>query len=140
MALSTPATNELVERIQSLSPQLWDRQPDHPDFLQVRVGTGDVPAPEQIEVREGGADELVAKALELRNEFSIDRGVPVSVSLLGEPVVAVVSQDPEVGRAVVRAMVVQVVARDSPNDVRLAAIGGSGLGMDVVASTCGAVL
>ncbi|WP_433800089.1 type VII secretion protein EccCb [Actinomycetospora sp. CA-084318] len=102
--------------------RLWERRPDDPDFLLLRVGRARVPgvaAPvladaDPTEPRDPGTE---AAARRLVDRLGPVPDVPVAVPLRGA--VAIVG-DPVRGRALARAMVAQLAALHAPDDVRLA--------------------
>ncbi|MCD2188883.1 type VII secretion protein EccCb [Actinomycetospora soli] len=102
--------------------RLWERRPDDPDFLVLRVGRGRVPgvaAPvladaDPSEPRDPGTQAAARRLVERLGPVS---DVPVAVPLRGA--VAVVG-DPARGRALARAMLAQLAALHAPDDVRVA--------------------
>ncbi|GLZ50454.1 type VII secretion protein EccCb [Actinomycetospora sp. NBRC 106378] len=102
--------------------RLWERRPDDPDFLVLRVGRARVPgvaAPvladaDPTEPRDPGTE---AAARRLVDRLGPVPDVPVAVPLRGA--VAVVG-DPVRGRALARAMLAQLAALHAPDDVRVA--------------------
>ncbi|GGV26692.1 type VII secretion protein EccC [Actinomadura cremea] len=107
----------------AMSRRLWERRPADEDFGQVRVGRGrqrlalDLLTPETRPIED--LEPMCAGALRrfLRAHSTVP-DLPVAVSL---PAFAriVVTGDPDAGRALVRAMVAQLVTFHSPDDVRL---------------------
>jgi S-DNA-T family DNA segregation ATPase FtsK/SpoIIIE len=121
-AWSTPPTTELIGLAGSWSAALWDRQPEHPDFLHLRVGAGDLAVPRRITVAEHGDRDQVARALAVQRDFAVDVDSPVAVALRDEAVLGIVGGGAEDRRSLARSLVLQVLARHSPNDVVVACL------------------
>lgn len=120
-----PSTSDLFARVRSLSDQLWDRQPGHPDFLDVRVGTGDLPAAGRISISERGETALIEEARTRLSSFATERNVPVAVSLLREPVLGIAGGSAQARLGAVTATVLQLGTRNSPSDVTIAVLGST---------------
>lgn len=122
--LTYPSTPDVADRAIALDTTLWDRHRSHPDFMEVRVGTGITPVVGRVDVTERGDEQLVATALALRDEHQLDRDMPVTLRLDASAVVTIVGpHDAPTGLA--SALAIQLAVRNSPNDVRLAFIGDS---------------
>lgn len=102
--------------------RLWERRPDDPDFLVLRVGRARVPgvaAPvlpdaDPTEPRDPGTEAAARRLVERLGPVP---DVPVAVPLHGA--VAVLGE-PVRGRALARAMLAQLAALHAPEDVRVA--------------------
>jgi len=114
-----PSVSECVTHIAQLGELLWSRRPEHPEFLQVRLGRGDI-AP--VTKLENGTASGLAKFVEQRDalaaRFETLKDAPVvadlrSVGGLG------VSGHGGLAEGVARALVVQVVALHAPSEVVL---------------------
>ena len=103
---------------------VWERRPDHPDFLHVRLGRGTIPLDRPVDLDVGvnplteyqshslhEARRLVERRATLRNE-------PVVVDLSGVGVLAITG-DRGRGRACVRSIVAQLAAYRAPQDLRV---------------------
>jgi ESX secretion system protein EccC len=103
---------------------VWERRPDHRDFLHVRLGTGNVPL-DRDAVLDLGMNPLAdyqdhslqeaRKMLERRTRL---RGEPVVVAL-GEVGVLAVTGERGRARAWTRALMTQLAASRAPHDLRL---------------------
>jgi S-DNA-T family DNA segregation ATPase FtsK/SpoIIIE len=120
-----PAPEALLDIVRDPA-RLWERRRWDPDFLEVRVGIGDVPRPGLAMPSTDSAAEppdsmLLAEARSVVDRHSLLRHVPVPVPLDGVGDVAVVG-----GRAqalgVVHAILAQVAALHAPDDVRVALV------------------
>jgi DNA segregation ATPase FtsK/SpoIIIE, S-DNA-T family len=104
--------------------RIWERRPEHEDFLTVRLGTGPVPAALRPVLAQG-VDSLAehepaarAAAERLLSEFGeIDDG-PALIDLADVGCLALVG-DPEAGRATARALLVQLALFCAPDDLRM---------------------
>ena len=119
-----PTSTELCNRAFELAPSIWDRHASHPDAHDVRIGLGTMPVAGRIRISERGATDLVGEAATLRDEHRSDSNTPVSVRLTEMNVLSLVG-DSERTRALARSIVVQLAVRNSPNDVRIATLGGT---------------
>ena len=107
-----------------LSYRLWERRPGEPDFAVVRIGRG----PQQLATRIVPPETRPVEDLEpmcaaaLRRfvtTYSLVADLPVALSLSGFGRVYVTG-DPDAARALVRAMIAQVVTFHAPDDVLVA--------------------
>ncbi|WP_405649152.1 type VII secretion protein EccCa [Streptomyces sp. NBC_00019] len=110
--------------------RLWERRRADADFLSVRAGTGDVPAPQPVIAQNGASGVLTppdpfmlneARALQAR--FGSTTDVPLTVPLDRAGNVSIVG-DRDGVLQVARALLVQAAVTHAPDDVALAV--GSG--------------
>lgn len=120
-----PAPAALLDVVRDAA-RLWERRRWDPDFLEVRVGVGDLPRPGLTMPHADGPAEppdpmLLAEARSVVDRHSRLRHVPVAVQLDGVGDVAVVG-----GRAetlgVTHALLAQVAALHAPDDVGIALV------------------
>jgi S-DNA-T family DNA segregation ATPase FtsK/SpoIIIE len=116
---------EVLTRLVADPARLWERRRSHGDFLRVRVGTGDVGwVPLTLPTDQNPVqplDPLMLGELEqVAAHYGTVRSMPVSVALDGAGDVAVVGDRAAV-LAVARALIAQIVALHSPDDVQVAA-------------------
>lgn len=106
------------------SGELWNRMPSHPDFLQMRVGTGEVEMPCTITIQPKKLslidDPLRDEPKRLYDSYHSVKGAPVTISLRDEAVVGILGDI----RAVLFAqgMLMQIAALHSYHDVRMAVL------------------
>lgn len=115
-----PSTEQVLDDALVMGPMLWSRRPEHPEFLQLRLGLGsDVPRTEL----DGGND---ADAVAVHQEML--REVAARNELISEvPIVANLREDGAVGLAgrrdlldgVVQAVLAQLVLLHSPAELAL---------------------
>ncbi|MGY1396974.1 type VII secretion protein EccCa [Streptomyces sp. SS10] len=106
--------------------RLWERRRGDADFLRVRVGLGDVPAPEPVIQQSGSGGVLTPpdpfmlnEARALQRRFATAADVPLTVPLDRAGNVSVVGEREDVLR-VVQALLAQAAVTHAPDDVALA--------------------
>ena len=108
----------------AMSARLWERRPAHPDFAEIRIGTG----PQLFAVKINPMQTKPVEDLEplcaraLRRFISAHATVadqPVAVFLRGFAQVFLTG-DPDLARAAARAAVTQLFVFHSPEDLRIA--------------------
>ncbi|HET8601665.1 MAG TPA: FtsK/SpoIIIE domain-containing protein [Segeticoccus sp.] len=103
---SSPDPADLAAQVEQAGARLWHRRPGDPDFLRLRVGTGDVPAALTVQpaaTHEAAQHPLLAEA-------------PVTVSLGEAGVIGVAGPRAEL-LACARGLVGQVAGWHSPSEV-----------------------
>jgi S-DNA-T family DNA segregation ATPase FtsK/SpoIIIE len=117
---ATPDAVRLVRRARALAPSLWERRPDAPDWLLLRVGWADRPAGITVEVAPGGEDELRREVEAVAARHRLLRAAPLQVSLREAGVLGVCG-DGERAAALARALAIQLATLHRPDDLVLAA-------------------
>ena len=111
--LPDPAT--VLARAERVASDLWERRPQHADFLRLRVGVADVawrpPLAEGRRPAPGIADALA--------ERSVLPGAPFAVDLGPGGVLGVVGDERSVVAALLRSLVVQAATLQGPADLRI---------------------
>ncbi|MDL2217505.1 type VII secretion protein EssC [Christensenellaceae bacterium OttesenSCG-928-M15] len=109
--------------------RLWEKSVTHDDFLSVRVGTGDIPSPNKIEVPKEQAmaeyDPLNDKAEEIRTGMSALQSVPVALSLYERRIIGVVSSDRSRAINLSNLISAQICGAHPYTDVRMCYVYGS---------------
>ena len=85
-----PSTEEVLTDAESLGPRLWSRRPEHPEFLQLRLGIGSEVPRTEVE----GMDD--ATALPVHQEM-IQEVRAVNDQIVSVPVVANLREDGSLG-------------------------------------------
>ena len=119
-----PPLAECVAAADRRSDILWSRRPEHPEFLSVRLGTGDVRPFVRLDDRQQsaeGAPDLVAEARELRARHAVLRQAAVTCHLPAVGNLGVCGAD-EAVRGVAAGVVAQLTILHAPSEVVLAAI------------------
>jgi S-DNA-T family DNA segregation ATPase FtsK/SpoIIIE len=108
----------------AMSSRLWERRPTHPDFAEVRIGTGPqalamTMTPMQTKPVED-LEPLCARALRrFIRAYTTVTDLPAAVFLRGFTQVRL-RGDEAAGRELIRAMVAQLVTFHSPDELRIA--------------------
>lgn len=115
---------QVVVNYGSGSPELWNRNRKHEDFLCQRLGTGNLPFQMEINVPKEKftlvSDELSEKPGLIKQEYSILYDVPVNVNLLGRKLIGVVGGERKQGAFdIVRLLTAQIAANNCYTDVKL---------------------
>ncbi|MGH3328609.1 MAG: type VII secretion protein EccCb [Streptomycetales bacterium] len=122
---------EALWQVPGLPARLWERRRTDPDFLEIRVGMGDVPLAARLRLEESGSpltdtDPVCREEAELLvNTSARLPGQPVTIRLAESGTVSVLGPRTQT-RALVRAMLAGVAAWHAPEDVRVAVSASSG--------------
>jgi S-DNA-T family DNA segregation ATPase FtsK/SpoIIIE len=104
--------------------RLWERNVNHSDFLSARLGVGDMPSPNEINVPKERFtlinDELADGPRRLRDEFKTLRGAPIALSFLDNRLVGVIADSRDKVSDIARLIAVQLAAYHSYTDLRMA--------------------
>jgi len=103
-------------------PRLWERRPDDDDFLDLRVGSGNLPAASQAHVPPPTPTSSVdQRLLRIAAEHATLRQTPISVPLAALGSLGLAGPRPAV-LALARALLWQAAVLHAPGDLRLAAL------------------
>ena len=119
---ATPDPAEVCRRAAGGSTRLWERRGDHPDFLVVGAGLGDLAWALPVD---GGREQLPPQASAILQEAATLPLVPVPVELARGGVVGIVG-DRDAALAVARSLLCQVAVQSGPADVRIALLVDAG--------------
>ena len=98
---------------------LWERRPDDPDFLEVRVGLGTHPFTVEIQAPELDVTHPnLAEVQKFQQEFALVKDVPCSVSLTKVKSLGITGPR-QVVADFARGFLCQIAALHSPEDVRI---------------------
>lgn len=131
-----PEQLTLVPLVLASPGRQWDRQPGDPDFLQVRVGAGQVRPRFEVKlegnasagglvttVKHAGIEQQRKRAREMVERYALLRDVPVTIPLREHASVAIVTGSSGYDAAsLARSLVGQVVLHHSPHDARIVVI------------------
>jgi len=113
-----PDPEQLEERIKQRS-HLWERRPNDPDFLAVRVGKGNRPFTVTLQIPDiDVTDPLAADIQELKDQFISVADIPCTVSLTKVKSLGVTGRRQDVA-ALMRGILCQIATHHSPEDVRI---------------------
>ncbi|MFI6078697.1 type VII secretion protein EccCa [Actinoplanes sp. NPDC051343] len=109
----------------AMTSRRWERRPTHPDFLEVRLGTGEQRLATRIVPLQTKPIEdlepLAAKSLRrFINAYSALADQPVALFLRGFAQVRIAAADREEARAFARALLASLVVFHAPDEVRVA--------------------
>ena len=121
-----PSAQEAAQVGINAMPSLWGKSPVHKDFLDIRLGTGDIPSFNEIEVPKEQIlqehDPLNNKTEEIKLAMSTLKDVPVSISLYDNRFVGILSSDREKALNLARVMCVQIASTHPYTDVRMCVV------------------
>ncbi|MGI6689374.1 MAG: type VII secretion protein EssC [Christensenellales bacterium] len=118
------SSQECVNLPRSSTHRLWERMPSHRDFLELRLGLGELPLPLQLSVPKEKLslveDPLRYEPRRLRDSYSVLRDVPITVDVIKHRLIGILGS--ERTPWVMQNMVVQAAANHSYHDVRIAVL------------------
>ncbi|MDO7905722.1 type VII secretion protein EssC [Paenibacillus sp. JX-17] len=115
--------DDCFQIVKNRSSSLWERSIADDDFLQVRIGKGEVPFYMDIQVpRPDGyeKDPLIAAAEELREDFQTVEDASIPLPLFESKVTGIVG-DRDTVLAALRVVITQLTVRHSPDELKLGA-------------------
>ena len=116
------------------SPELWNRNPSHKDFLFVRLGLGTVPFQIEVKTPKQGytqnSDKLRDFIFILRDDYSEMENVPVGIDFRTRPLVGIAgyrnpANGADYGRELVKSIIAQIITNISYHDVKIVLINNS---------------
>lgn len=121
--------SQCATRVLNREPGLWERTPEHGDFLSVCLGTGDVPMALEMQPGERrfsvDKDDLAECYYDLVTAPWVLSDVPIAVSLRENAVLGMVGERQRVVQ-MVEDLVLQLVALHSYDELKLAFVYGEG--------------
>ena len=126
-ALSTasPGVVECISIAENVSRRLWERTPKDSDFMNVRVGTGQINSNvtvkiprSQLQIEE---NVCIQQAQELEARHKILTGIPVCHSFLSSPITGLAGRPDAVKRTAWR-IIIDIATHHSYNDVKIVCI------------------
>jgi S-DNA-T family DNA segregation ATPase FtsK/SpoIIIE len=120
-----PGLSQCLSIVESRDPhRLWARAPNDDDFLDLRIGCGEVPLAVDVDVPEQNAlrtEPLLDLAHDLSKRFETVPRAPITLPL-AEAGVAGISGPRQEVRNAARALAVQLATHHSPHDVKLVVV------------------
>ena len=120
-------TVDLVDVVEKNRNELWNRNINHSDFLTIRLGTGKVKFPANIQIPKErfslNEDELVEKPFELYEEYKNMEEAPSLLSLRDKKLIGVIGEHKRV-LDIARSMIIQIAALHCYTDVKIAFLSG----------------
>lgn len=122
-----PSVSTLVSSALNREGHLWSRRPEHPEFLQVRLGIGMVtPAVTITQQRRNGLVELVKRQRDLIAKYRLLPEVPVVANLRSVGGVGIAGANRSVV-GIARGAVMQIAIMHSPAEVVIGCITSSAM-------------
>lgn len=117
-----PSAEQAVRAMVDRSGLLWSRRPEHPEFLQVRLGLGTiVPAVRLKPFRPQGLPELVDEARQFAAAHSVLTDAPITANLRAAGGLGICGAGSQAD-GVARAVLCQVAGMHSPGEVVIACL------------------
>ncbi|MCR5093946.1 MAG: type VII secretion protein EssC [Lachnospiraceae bacterium] len=121
-----PSAEEAAEIGIRTTSRLWEKSSVHDDFLDVRLGKGDIPSLNPIETPKEQVmqvhDPMNNKTEEIKAAMSVLKDVPVSVSLYKNRFAGIVSSSREKALNIARIITVQLASAHPYTDLRMCVI------------------
>ncbi len=115
------SARECVELAPTSESRLWERMPTHADFMEVRLGLGAVPLPNEIKISKQQLslidDPLRDEPKRLKAQYGEIREAPIVLSLRTEPLIGLLGRTSLL--PIATSMVVQLAALQSYHDVKI---------------------
>ncbi len=122
LAENLVAPDECISRIYYEKTNLWERAINHKDFLQMRLGLGDLPLDAEVDCAEKKftmeEDNLQNAMLSLGNEPKVLQLVPISISLRDDFVSGIYGK-PEEKDSIIKNMILQMIALHSYDELKI---------------------
>lgn len=119
---NNPSIESCISRINGREMTLWERSPAHDDFLDIMIGTGDIPAGIDLEYsRRSDIEEMgeSAKAMdELVNSERILKNVPVTIPFAKTQIVGMTGERARVA-SIAKALLIELTALHNYDDLKL---------------------
>lgn len=121
-----PEISEMIKFVEKKSRRLWEKSPEDPDFLSVRLGTGSRKSEVQLSVPERhfslNDDDLVEMLYKIEAINKELDNFPISLSLLEQRVTGIVG-DQERIKQMIWCMIVNLAVMHSPDEVKIGFVG-----------------
>ncbi|MDX6476903.1 MAG: segregation ATPase FtsK/SpoIIIE, family, partial [Gaiellaceae bacterium] len=124
---AAPSAPELLERARRHDPLLWERRPGDDDFLELRIGTADLPSLLSVTLDAGGNGELRRDAQSIVDWYAVAPAVPVTIAAADAGTVGIAGPRERVD-GLARWLLAQAAALHSPAELVIAAALGPGAG------------
>ena len=122
---AAPSAPELIARARRHDPSLWERRPGDEDFLELRLGTADLPSLLSVEVDAGGSPDLRGEAERVVGWYATAPAVPLTLHAADAGTVGIAGPRERVD-GLTRWLVAQAAALHSPAELVVAAALGPG--------------
>ncbi|NQS92536.1 MAG: type VII secretion protein EssC, partial [Chloroflexi bacterium] len=120
-----PAPGECLRLVFQTDSRIWERCPDDPDFLSLRLGLGDQPFIMEVKPPPRNptkdTDPLVEEAYKITKSVEVVQDVPVRFPLV-EARIAGISGERSSVLNLTRALIIQITTHHAPSEVKIMAI------------------
>ena len=118
------SAEECAKIVVNKGSRLWERKIEEPDFLSIRIGTGDVPLNVDIQYPEieftMEDDNLVEILNTIVNKSKILKNVPITISLTEKNISALIVKDnPRIVEKFTQNLIMQLITLHSYEDLKL---------------------
>ena len=123
--LEWPSVGELAQLVEQTQSRLWERSPDDVDFLDLRLGVGELPLRTTVKWSPPprAMPELVAACQAVADKYSELRSAPVTAELKKVGSLGIAGSQIE-AESLTRSLILQMGALHSPADLVVAALFG----------------
>ena len=121
--IEAPRADEIPGFVADLSPRLWERGPDDPDVLTVRLGRADQRSRINVEVPDGGSKELRKEIVDTPDQYETVKDVPVLVDLVEAGGIGIAGL-PSDSVPIALSVVSQLAGMHSPSELLIACMIG----------------
>jgi S-DNA-T family DNA segregation ATPase FtsK/SpoIIIE len=119
-----PDPREVSRRMTEVDRRLWERAPQHHDYLHLRIGLTKLPSEVVVDYGRGGGDDALREEAQSRVPVApVVGGTPLTVDLARRGPLGVAGA-PATTDGVLRWLILQLVGLHSPRDVQLVALLG----------------
>ena len=113
-----PKVTAIAPLIDALDERLWWRRPSDDDFLQLRLGNYVRNSPIDLEINQGGAEELQEFTAEAFEKITKPQSLPLPLSLKEEGAIGIVGNQSQT-TPFIHSLLVQIAAAHSHRDVAI---------------------
>jgi S-DNA-T family DNA segregation ATPase FtsK/SpoIIIE len=126
-----PPLQMLLDRCNAWSERLWERRPHHDDFLNVRLGSADIPSGIPIQARQTTAEDgLAGEGEQVVERHHLLTDAPFVVDVWGGSHALGIAGSADAVVGVARALLIGLASTHGPDDVRIAILAGGGANDD----------
>ena len=119
---NNPTIEDCISRINGRKMTLWERSPRHDDFLEVMVGTGDIPAEIELSYQQRSAIEKANESADAMYKLveakRILKNVPVTIPFAKTKIIGIIGERQDV-ISMAKAMLIELTALHNYNDLKI---------------------
>ena len=118
-----PSSEEMFSFVSSNTSRLWEKSSNHRDFLSVRLGLGDIEAPNKVVLPTEDMtltyDPLNDLGTKIESDYRTMAKVPVAISLYDKRIIGVVSEEEQKRHDILRLLTLNLAANYPYTEVRM---------------------